>query len=379
MSNTPYAQFHGIDISGELEIDTLTSGGGNRKTDSYSLPGWKRAEISDEGRDATTYAGDFSSYTLADIQAIVSEFNRSPEDVEFYPFDGDYHLYAATASARYGSSIKCVHNGPDANFYQGSFEVTCREPFKFDTRQGLLHDTDVALPAYSSSIVAEGDDENTINYLMISGDYTDKYTKKVYLTLNKSWILLINQLMAEDCFELSRWGEVCHSYEVNWRTLATFAQLQTDLWGSDFCTGGVLGDDILTFTSGHIMFPFSGPLPCADSPPPALEFYLESGAATVYRAFSSDLSDKEAVDVVVNPGYNSIEIPGCDGHSFVSIGLYGTFSVSDMRAEVHRYLAESALPVVNSGDTFYITVSDCENSNHSLKHLIADYCNKFWW
>jgi hypothetical protein len=379
MSSTPYAQFHGIDISGELEIDTLSSGGGNRKVDSYSLPGWQKAEVSDEGRDATTYSGDFSSYTLADIQAIVSEFNRSPEDVEFYPFDSDYHLYAATASARYGSSIKCVHNGVSSNLYQGNFEITCREPFKFGVRQGLLHDSDVTLPATSSSITALGDDGNTINYLMMSGDYDSGYTKKVYLTVNKPWLLLINQLMAGDCFELSRWGEVCHSYTVNWRTLATFAELQTDLWGSGFCTGGVLGDDLLTFTNGHIMFPFSGPLPCADSPPPNLKFVLNSGAPTVWRSFESDLSDKEEVDIDLKAGYNSIEIPGCDGHSFVSIGLYGTFSVSDLYAEVHRYLAEAELPVVNSGDSFTISVTDGVTSNHSLRHLTADYCNKFWW
>ena len=374
-----YAQFHGLDISMELDRDGMESGGGNRNVDSYSLPGWKRAEVTDEGRDATTYSGEIHSYEVADIQAIVSEFNRSPEDVEFYPFDNVYHVYAATASARYARSLACVRNAADANYYHGNFEITCRGPFKFDARQGLLHDTAVSLPAYSYSIVAEGDDGNTINYLMLSGDYTDKYTKKVYLTLNKSWILLINQLMRRDCFELSRWGEVCHSYTVNWRDLATYAQLQTDLWGSTFCTGGVLGDDLLTFTSGHIMFPFAGPLPCADSPPPKLEFYLESGSVTVYRAFASDLSDKEIVDVTTTAGHNSIEIPGCDGHSFVSIGLYGTFSVTDLYAEVHRYLAESELPTVNSGDTFYITIADCENSNHSLKHLIADYCNKFWW
>jgi hypothetical protein len=127
------------------------------------------------------------------------------------------------------------------------------------------------------------------------------------------------------------------------------------------------------------MFPFSGPLPCADSPPPKLEFYVESGAPTIWRAFESDLSDKEEVDIDIKAGHNSIEIPGCDGHSFVSIGLYGTFSVSDLRAEVHRYLAESELPIVNAGDSFTIRVSDGGISNHSLRFLVADYCDKFWW
>jgi len=374
-----YSQFHGLDISMELDRDGMDSGGGNRKTDSYSLPNWRRAEISDVGRDATTYSGEFHSYEIADIRSIIEEFNRSPEDVEFYPFDEDYHIYAATASARYARSLACVRNALDANYYHGNFEITCREPCMFDARQGIMYDSDVSLPATSGSITATGVDGNTVNYLMISGDYTDKYTKQVYLTMNNTSLLLANQLMRRDCFELSRWGEVCHSYTVNWRDLATYSQLQADLWGSDFCTGGVLGDEILTFTDGHIMFPFSGPLPCADSPPPKLEFYLASGSASIYRAFESDLSDKELVDVETHAGHNSIEIPGCDGHSFVSIGMYGTFSVSDMYAEVHRYLAESELPIVNLGDTFYITISDCENSNHSLKHLIADYCNKFWW
>jgi hypothetical protein len=237
----------------------------------------------------------------------------------------------------------------------------------------------VTLPATGDAIVATGDDGNTINYLMMSGDYDAGYTKKVYLTVNKTWLLLINQMMAGDCFEISRWGEVCHSYTVNWRTLATFSQLQTDLWGPTFCTGGVLGDDLLTFTSGHIMFPFSGPLPCADSPSPRLDFFLESGAPTIWRAFEADLSDKEEIDVDVKNGHNSIEIPGCDGHSFVSIGMYGTFVISDLYAELHRYIAESELPVVNSGDSFTISVTDGALSNHSLRHLIADYCDMFWW
>ena len=374
-----YAQFHGLDISLELDRDGMESGGGNRKTDSYSLPGWSKSEISDEGREDTTYSGEVHSYEVADIQTIIEEFNRSPEDVEFYPFDGDYHVYAATASARYARSLACVRNALDANYYHGNFEITCREPFKFGARQGLLHDSEVGLPATSSSITASGADGNTINYLMMSGDYDSGYTKKVYLTVNKTWLLLVNQLMAGDCFEISRWGEVCHSYTVNWRTLATFAQLQTDLWGGGFCTGGVLGDDLLTFTSGHIMFPFSGPLPCADSPPPRLEFFVESGAPTIWRAFEADLSDKEEVDIDIKAGYNSIEIPGCDGHSFVSIGLYGTFSVSSLYAELHRYIAESELPVINSGDAFTIAISDGALSNHSLRHLVADYCDKFWW
>ena len=379
MSSTPYSQFHGIDISGELDRDGVSSSGGNRKVDSYSLPGWQKAEIADMGRDATTYSGEFHGYTLADIRAITEEFNRAPEDADFYLYDSDYHVYAATASARYSKSMACVHNGLDANYYHGNFEVTCREPFMFAERQGLLADWYVDLPATSDSIVADGADGNTINYLMVSGDYDAGYTKKVYLTVNKTRLLLINQLMRRDRFELSRWGEVCHSYEVNWRELTTYAELQTDLWGADFCTGGVLGDEILTFTNGHIMFPFSGPLPCADSPPPKLEFYVESGAPTIWRAFASDLSDKEAVDIDIKAGHNSIEIPGCDGHSFVSIGLYGTFSVSDLRAEVHRYLAESELPIVNAGDSFTISISDDGTSNHLLRFLVADYCDKYWW
>lgn len=151
------------------------------------------------------------------------------------------------------------------------------------------------------------------------------------------------------------------------------------MWGSTFCVNGLLGDESISFVDGHIMFPFAGPLPCSDSPPPVIEFFLESGAVSVKRSFCADLSDAEALDITVKSGHNRIEIPECDGHSFVSIGLYGTFTVSDLRAEVHRYLAEAEMPEIDAGDEFTIRISDGIDSNHSLRHLIADYCNMFWW
>lgn len=135
----------------------------------------------------------------------------------------------------------------------------------------------------------------------------------------------------------------------------------------------------LTLTNGRLMFPFSGPLPVSESPPPTLDFHLTSGTIEVWQAFSGDLSDIALVDIDVSPGHNLIEIPDCDGLEFVSFGLVGSGVITECKATVKRYLAESELPEIDVGDEFTFTISDGSNSNHKLTSLQAAYRDKFWF
>jgi hypothetical protein len=376
-TSTQYARIHGLDLTSVITPDVSASDGGDRDIDESSFSGWNRAHLHGKGRKSVTYSGLCKSLDPEDIETTVAEFNNAPPDCEFYPIDEDRCIYSALASARFK---KVEGTAESENYIHSEFEVVTREPFCFDARQGLLHDTDVALPATSAAITAGGTEDNTINYLLMSGDLVDGiYTKNIYLTVNGWYKLLITKLLHKDNFELSRWGEVIHSYRLNWYETPTFSYLQDDLWGATYCYGGAVAADQLTVTNGRLMVPFAGPLPVADTPPPKLEFFLVSGAPTIRRAYSADLTDYDVLDVDILPGHNSIEIPECDGHSFISIGLYGSFVVSDFYAEVHRYLAESELPKIKPRDVFTMRISDGLSSNHSLRRLIADYRNKFWW
>lgn len=136
--------------------------------------------------------------------------------------------------------------------------------------------------------------------------------------------------------------------------------------------------DSLTL-AGQIMFPFTGPLPVSESPPPCLDFHVESGNFAVWKAYTGGLSDIELVDATVRKGHNVIDIPDCDGVDFVAFGLVGIGVITDLTAIVKRYQAESELPEIDVNDEFTIAVSDGDHSNHMLASLQAVYRNKSWF
>lgn len=380
MSATPYVQIFGLDFSSIMDgEDSMQANGGNRKIDEFSLPEWKRAYTSDEGREAKKWSGEVWSYTLQDVKDFLEEVNRAPPDSEFYFMDSDLCYYASLASAGFVRPSQHLRGTPNfANRYHADFEVTSNEPFAFGARQGLLYDDDVPLPAASTTLTNSGTEVNTLDYLAACGYFDGSYyTKDLKVTVNDYELSLIAQMMAHDQFELSRWGEVEHSYQVNFNR--PYETLQSDLWGSTFCYGGSMDGSSLTLSTGQIMFPFCGPLPISESPPPVLDFHVVSGTWWVYQAFSGNLSDKSLVDVEVRKGHNYIQIPDCDGLEFVSFGLVGSGVITDCKATVKRYLAESELPEIEVDDEFTIEVSDGSYSNHMLSSLIADYRDKFWF
>jgi hypothetical protein len=377
MSDAPYVQIFGLDFSAIMDgEDSMQATGGGRKVDEFSLPEWKRAYTTDQGREAKKWSGEVWSYTLQDLKDFLQEVNRAPPDSEFYFMDSDLCYYASLASAAF--SKPSIYSQGTKNYYNATFEVTSNEPFAFGSRQGLLYDEDVALPSTSATLTNSGTEVNTIDYVAASGYFDGSYyTKDLKLSINDYDLSLIARMMGHDLFELSRWGEVEHSYQINFNR--PYETLQNDLWGSDFCYGGSMDADSLTLSSGQLMFPFTGPLPISESPPPTLDFHVESGTFVVYQAFAGDISDIALVDADVRKGSNSIEIPDCDGLEFVSFGLVGSGVITDCKATVKRYLAESELPEIEVDDTFAIEVSDGSYSNHMLSSLIADYRDKFWF
>jgi hypothetical protein len=372
--STKYAQIFGLNLSSVITREASSSDGGDISLSENSLPGWTKCSLQESGRNATTYTGECKSKDADDIRDVISEFNNAEADCEFYPFDSDRCIYAAHSQARY-SEITGVVDG--TNLIHAQFKVTAREPFCYGPRQGITFQIDAELPSRSDDITNAGNEDNTINYVCMSGAYNGLYTKNVKMTVNNSEIVLIGQMMAHDLFELGRQGEIIHSYRLNFDR--TYETMQSDLHGEDFCYGGSIDDDVLIVEDGAVMFPFYGPLPVADTPPPKMEFFLISGDPHLWRACASDLSDAEQCETIIRPGWNTIEVPDCDGRSFVSFGLQGTFEISSLYAEVHRYVADSELPKIAVGDVFTISISDGDFSNHALNSLIADYRDKFWW
>jgi len=381
MSATPYVQIFGLDFSSIMNgEDSMSGSGGGRKTEEYSLPEWKRAYTSDVGREAKTWSGEVDSTTLQDIKDFLEEANRAPPDSEFYFMDSDLCYYASLASAGFRKPSQYLRGTPNfANRYYADFEVISNEPFAFGARQGLAYDDDVILPAISASLTNSGTEINTLDYLAASGSYDAAlgYTDDLKITVNDYELALCARLMGHDLFELSRWGEVSHSYQLNFAR--PYETLQTDLWGSPFIYGGSQDADGLTLTNGSLMFPFTGPLPVSESPAPELDVHIESGTWGVYQAFAGDLSDITLLDIDVSKGHNVIPIPNCDGKTFVAFGLRGTGAITDCKATVKRYLAESELPEIEVDDTFTIEVSDGSYSNHMLESLIAVYRDKMWF
>lgn len=374
--STQYAQIFGLDLTPVITPDVADSDGGERSIEDSSMHGWTRCDLQEKGRNSVKYSGLCKSLNPEDIETVIAEFNNAEADCEFYPIDADRCIYAALASARY-KQVEMANGGK--NHIHASFQVISKEPFCYGARQGLSHDTDVALPAISGELMNEGTEDNTINYVRLSG-YFDAdlgYTKRVKLTANSTIIELIHQMMAHDVFEVSRQGDIIHSYRLDFNQV--YESLQSDLWGEEFCNGGSIEDDLLTLDSGQIMVPFAGPLVVADTPPPRLEFFLQSGGPKIYRAFSSDLADIEEIEATPVKGRNIIEIPDCDGKDFVAIGIGGDCIVSEFYAELHRYIADFELPLIKPRDVFTITIEDSIHSNHIMGSLHADYRDKFWW
>lgn len=380
MSATPYVQIFGLDFTAIMDgEDSMQANGGGRKVDEFSLPEWKRAYVTDQGREAKKWSGEVFSTTLQDITDFLQEVNRAPPDSEFYFMDSDLCYYASLASATFRRPSQHLRGTTNfANRYHADFEITSNEPYAFGARQGLLYDDDVALPATSTTLTNAGTEVNTIDYVAASGYFDGGYyTKDLKLSINDYDLPLISQMMAHDQFELSRWGEVEHSYQLNLNR--PYETLQNDLWGDAFCYGGSMDGESLTLVDGQVMFPFTGPLPISESPPPTLEFHVQSGTIEVYQAFAGDISDIVIVDATVRKGSNIVQIPDCDGLEFVSFGLVGSGVITDCKATVKRYLAESELPEIEIDDTFTIEVSDGSYSNHTLSSLIADYREKYWF
>jgi hypothetical protein len=382
MSDTPYTQIYGLDFTSVMDQEGVSSSGGHRKTNSYSFPDWSKSEIEDEGRDAVEWSGEAHSSSLTDIKQIIKEFNIAPPDCEFYPMNADLCVYAAKASARYAHPM--VYQAGTKNYHYGDIKVISREPFAFGPRQGIDFDFDVALPATSATLTNEGTEVNTIDHFRASGGYdaTLGRTDDLKLTVNGYELPLCAEMMGHDLFCLSRWGEVRHSYEVNFNH--PYTTLQADLGGSTFCTTCSMTDELLTIgaggASGRVMFPFSGPLPISESPPPTLDFYAESVVnLRVYVAFAGDLDDLTLQSGEIYAGHNIIEIPDTEGYEFVSFGLVGNGVLSSLSATVHRYMDESQLPEIDVGDEFTISVSDGSYSNHLLSSLQASYRDKFWF
>jgi hypothetical protein len=190
-------------------------------------------------------------------------------------------------------------------------------------------------------------------------------------------------LMWEDGFQIDRFGNVLHKKYTDFPMV--YASLQAALGGStfvDYGTGGSIAHEAFVMgNNGKLMFPFYGPLPAAGSP--YIEVTLASvvGSPEVEVAFASDLSDSEAITYTLKAGVNKIYVPECEGEDFISVGITtgasSSCTISEILAQVPRYISPDEFPIIEMNDTFSYTISDGEFSNHTLEALHFVYRDVF--
>lgn len=186
--------------------------------------------------------------------------------------------------------------------------------------------------------------------------------------------------MAEDAFEVDRWGHVRHTYRAP-LAVTTYANLQSDLWGSSYCSGGSITSQILTIgNSGKLIMPFSGPLPVSgENPYIELTITAITGTPAIKAGVLADLSDLAVISTSLQLGYNKIFIPGyiakTDLYLGIVCGASDSISVSALTGVVNRYIAKSSMPLIAVGETVQVQVS---GSGSTVDQLYLSYRDLFW-
>lgn len=217
-----------------------------------------------------------------------------------------------------------------------------------------------------------------IDYIFMSGDYVDgKYSTDLALNFGTEKIDLCQKLMRGDKWKLGRWGDVLHSYETEFPKTAN--QQAIDLQGHfSVGTGGMAYQACQIGPGGYMMVPFYGPIPSSQAPYMELDVLAVSGGCTISYALAADLSDMVATNSRLKVGLNKIRLPTeCIGEDYIAVGIDagddGWITLSRFYTEVQRHISENILPVMQPGNAAEISISDAEQSNHTLKQLYLRY------
>ena len=380
----PYASIHGILLAGIMDVldGGMAESGGERDLSNFSGPGRDDSDIRENGYGPVKYSFRVNSYDREVVEEIVAEIRTMPPESEIYPREEDRCNYVTYGHAT-RPKVDIVFQGA-RNLYYTDIEVTCRNNLLCGPDQGIDFSTNVGLPQ-TVSLTNEGRYTSYLDYLYASGKYDASLglTRDLRLQMGDYDLRLCDQLMGRDSFKLDRFGNCQHTKETSFPE--NYTALQAELGGSDFLdygTGGAMAyEALLLGNDATLMFPFYGPLPVQSAP------YLKAvlsrivGAPLIYRAFASDLSDTEAIDFTLKIGTNEVYIPDCEGEDFVAFGIVtdgsSSCTISSVKAQVNRYIAQSSIPMVETGEDFDIVVSDGTYSNHMLSGFALSYRDLF--
>jgi len=381
MSDTAYVSVHGLVLTDLVDIDGVSPAGSGRKVDSASSSGMSYATILDAGWEPETYSFEMHSATRASLERARQELNTAPIGAEFCPFTEDQCAYLEYACAGPAKSVKLA----SGQQYYSDAVVICRNGLLYGSESGIAFQRDVPLPK-TATITNNGYYTSGLDCLTVSGGYAaPDYVTDLQFSIDENEVALISHCMRGGRLVLDRWGNCNYSYETHFKKIYT--EQQIDLGGStflDYGTSGALTTEALTIgANGKMVIPFYGPLPVSGCPHLTIEVDALAGAPDVEIAYSSDLSDLEAIDCdALRLGTNEIDFPeDALGESFVAIGITtgagANITLSHLKASVDKYVGINDLPVIDPGETATLTVSDGESSSHLLSYCLATYRDIF--
>ena len=397
MTNSPlYTEIYGLICTPVVQAEGIEEPkGGELKTDDIARPRWDYGSSYHQGRTPRTWTANFRFLTEEDLDEFMDFVNNAPEGVEFYPRRDDRCAYVKFCHAEILKPEEAKIGGVWTTYYKAKATIKSIEPWVYGPVQGIPFDyqpdTYITLPQ-TASLQNDGIKESGLDYLMVSGGYSASlgYTDNLLIRLTPGTstsetdkqIILCSTMMRADAFEVDRWGHVLHSYASIFDK--TYANLQIDLWGSSYCSGGSIAAQILTIGNiGKLIMPFSGPLPISGENP-YIEIYVTalSGAPSIKAGVLSNLSDLATVTTTLQLGYNKISVPNYQGKTDFYMGIVcgasDSISLSSLKGCVARYIAPSLIPVEDPGQSFVMRVEDASTSNHLITALKADYRDVFW-
>lgn len=372
----PIVYAEGLDISG-----------GEASVEEISIAGRKYGDVRAKGRKPKKYKVKARATTREDIEIFLRELNTLPEDTEFFPFDAERMGYIAACSA---SLLGPQITKDGKNFYEADAEIICREAWLYGPDQGIDMKWTEPLPSVSELLTNAGHERAPISYLQCSGDRISTYTEglSVRITPDSSTtehdreLILCDQLLRGDIFELGWRGEAWHTFDAS---LITMSRLNLDVAGAT--SGGVISSGVLTLDNlDYVMIPFYGPLPVTgDNDSATIELIVDAltgDGATVQISRETDLSDIDEVDhddLVI--GTNIITIPDVKGEEFLAIGIRaaasGSVDLSGLKGMVKRYVAPAKIPYSDPDEDFKIRV-EC-TAGQRLRFLQVCWNNRYWY
>jgi hypothetical protein len=384
MTNTPiYTEISGLEVTDVIEAEGLDEPkGGDLKTDDIARPKYDYGSIYNLGRNPRTWTANFRFLTEEDLDEFMDYCNNAVVDAEFFPRRSDRAVYMAFCHAEILKPLEAKIGGVWTTFYKARATIKSREPWMHGPDQGIPFTTNAATWTYAV-LTNSGHMKAGLDYLCISGNMNTNVGYHILppgVLQEDRNIFLASWLLGEDAFEVDRWGHVRHTYRAP-LAVATYAQIQADLWGSTYCTGGSVASHILTIgNSGKLIMPFAGPLPISGENP-YIEIYVTTitGTPSIKAGVADDMSDLTVVSTALKVGYNKIYIPGYIGHGdfFAGIvcGVSDSISMSALKGVVNRYIAKSSMPLIDVGETAWMQVY---GNGSTFDQLYLSYRDLFW-